>query len=268
MQDNRTPEARRMIPVEGHPGIWKRGNRYVVKFSHRGKVRKKSLRTLTEAKQFKGKAAAGEARPTSAQTFKAYAAEWVKTYSGRTAKGLTDGVRASYADALTRQSMSNLVAASVVLSNEERPASASARARCQAAPKLAPSARSAASRSRSSASRGSDGTATRLSLNRRADAVQRPVGQEHLVPHLVPHARSDRQPENEKPRRSGAFGGADERIRTADPFITSEVLYQLSYVGAAANASAGGLGRPTRAGTSVAQDSSCSSIQRQMTSTA
>ena len=32
---------------------------------------------------------------------------------------------------------------------------------------------------------------------------------------------------------------ADERIRTADPFITSEVLYQLSYVGGRANASAG-----------------------------
>ena len=27
------------------------------------------------------------------------------------------------------------------------------------------------------------------------------------------------------------FIGADARIRTADPFITSEVLYQLSYVG-------------------------------------
>ena len=27
------------------------------------------------------------------------------------------------------------------------------------------------------------------------------------------------------------FSRADERIRTADPFITSEVLYQLSYVG-------------------------------------
>jgi hypothetical protein len=26
---------------------------------------------------------------------------------------------------------------------------------------------------------------------------------------------------------------ADARIRTADPFITSEVLYQLSYVGVA-----------------------------------
>jgi hypothetical protein len=34
-----------------------------------------------------------------------------------------------------------------------------------------------------------------------------------------------------KPRR------ADERIRTADPFITSEVLYQLSYVGSGGNAS-------------------------------
>ncbi len=30
-----------------------------------------------------------------------------------------------------------------------------------------------------------------------------------------------------------AVRGADARIRTADPFITSEVLYQLSYVGPA-----------------------------------
>jgi hypothetical protein len=32
-------------------------------------------------------------------------------------------------------------------------------------------------------------------------------------------------------------GEADARIRTADPFITSEVLYQLSYVGGRANCS-------------------------------
>jgi hypothetical protein len=30
-----------------------------------------------------------------------------------------------------------------------------------------------------------------------------------------------------------AFRGADARTRTGDPFITSEVLYQLSYVGEA-----------------------------------
>jgi hypothetical protein len=33
---------------------------------------------------------------------------------------------------------------------------------------------------------------------------------------------------------------ADERIRTADPFITSEVLYQLSYVGKAHIVARGG----------------------------
>jgi hypothetical protein len=32
---------------------------------------------------------------------------------------------------------------------------------------------------------------------------------------------------------AGAFNGADARTRTGDPFITSEVLYQLSYVGVA-----------------------------------
>ena len=43
--------------------------------------------------------------------------------------------------------------------------------------------------------------------------------------------------------------GADARTRTADPFITSEVLYQLSYVGGRASiargflASGGGGGR-------------------------
>ena len=34
------------------------------------------------------------------------------------------------------------------------------------------------------------------------------------------------------PATARVLGRADERIRTADPFITSEVLYQLSYVGA------------------------------------
>jgi hypothetical protein len=35
--------------------------------------------------------------------------------------------------------------------------------------------------------------------------------------------------------RQRATGEADARIRTADPFITSEVLYQLSYVGGGAD---------------------------------
>jgi hypothetical protein len=43
-----------------------------------------------------------------------------------------------------------------------------------------------------------------------------------------------RSPSSEKPPVSRRFPKADARIRTADPFITSEVLYQLSYVGEAA----------------------------------
>ena len=57
-----TPASRTMIPVEGHPGIWRRGNRYVVKYTDRGQVRKKYLRTLTEAKKFNA-TAAGRGRP-------------------------------------------------------------------------------------------------------------------------------------------------------------------------------------------------------------
>ena len=34
-------------------------------------------------------------------------------------------------------------------------------------------------------------------------------------------------------RICGGFTEADARTRTGDPFITSEVLYQLSYVGGA-----------------------------------
>jgi hypothetical protein len=40
-----------------------------------------------------------------------------------------------------------------------------------------------------------------------------------------------RQSRAPRPRGNGLDTEADARIRTADPFITSEVLYQLSYVG-------------------------------------
>lgn len=95
-------DMRRMIPLGGHPGIYRRGNRYVVKFTDRGRERSKSFRTLTEAVRFKALAATGQARATSPTTFKAYAPEWVKTYGGRTATGVGDETRESYADALTR----------------------------------------------------------------------------------------------------------------------------------------------------------------------
>jgi integrase len=105
MQSKPTRETRRMMPVEGHPGIFKRGNSYGVPYTYRGKRKWKWHRTLTEAKRFKAKAAAGEARPSSGESFKTYAERWIKTYTGRTATGVSDGTRESYADALTRVAM-------------------------------------------------------------------------------------------------------------------------------------------------------------------
>jgi hypothetical protein len=43
----------------------------------------------------------------------------------------------------------------------------------------------------------------------------------------------DLSPKVDEPRNLQAFSRADARTRTGDPFITSEVLYQLSYVGEA-----------------------------------
>jgi|tagenome__1003787_1003787.scaffolds.fasta_scaffold20985688_2 integrase len=102
MQDQTTRETRRMMPVEGHPGIVKRGDSYGVRYTFRGKRRWKWFRTLTEAKRFRAKAVAGEARPSTPMTFKAYAPEWAKAYTGRTASGVGDSTRESYTDALTR----------------------------------------------------------------------------------------------------------------------------------------------------------------------
>ena len=57
----------------------------------------------------------------------------------------------------------------------------------------------------------------------RATASRRP---------LVDPSRSDPEKRLRRPNENSLeIAKADARIRTADPFITSEVLYQLSYVG-------------------------------------
>lgn len=60
-----------------------------------------NLRTLTEAKKFHATALAGEARPTSSQSFRRYATEWLQTYRGRSANGISHETRESYTHALT-----------------------------------------------------------------------------------------------------------------------------------------------------------------------
>ena len=100
-----------------------------------------------------------------------------------------------------------------------------------------------------------------LQLNHRDDPRLADLDRPHVRQHVVAEARlaqpeprdgikaetapgaraapaaTSRLQERESPGFPGLSCRADERIRTADPFITSEVLYQLSYVGSAANAS-------------------------------
>lgn len=97
-----TPEHRRKLAVAGHPGIFKKGGRYLVHYRHKGRQKARSFRTLSEADRFKGKVMAGDAQPTSREPFKRYAARWIESYTGRTASGVGSTTRASYADALAR----------------------------------------------------------------------------------------------------------------------------------------------------------------------
>jgi integrase len=87
------------------PGIFKRGNRYVVRYRDpQGKSRKRFARTLAEARDLKAglttDVARGEYRALSRVTFAEYAPEWIAGYAGRTTRGFRDETRAEYGRAL------------------------------------------------------------------------------------------------------------------------------------------------------------------------
>ncbi len=79
-----------------HPGIYRRGGRYVVVWRHRGKQHKSFHRTLAEAREAKGRRTSGDRRPTLREPFEDYAERWLQTYRGRTARGLSERTRRAY----------------------------------------------------------------------------------------------------------------------------------------------------------------------------
>lgn len=87
------------------PGIYKRGGRYVVVYRDpSGRQRKRFAQTFKEARRLKNELGAdvsrGEHRELSTVTFTDYAREWVRTYTGRTRRGIGESTKADYADAL------------------------------------------------------------------------------------------------------------------------------------------------------------------------
>ncbi len=89
-----------------HPGIYKRGSKYVVVYRVGGRQRKESARTLEEARQLKRAREAdrdrGEFQADSRLPFAAYALEWVERYQGRGRRGFREDTRDDYRRDLKR----------------------------------------------------------------------------------------------------------------------------------------------------------------------
>jgi integrase len=105
MQDSFSQE-RRLVKTST-PGIYKRGGRYVVIFRDpHGKQRKRSARTLAEARDLKAALTAdvrrGEYRALSKVTFGEYAPEWIESYTGRTSRGIRPETLAEYRSDIER----------------------------------------------------------------------------------------------------------------------------------------------------------------------
>jgi integrase len=93
-------DARRLVKT-GTPGIFKRGGSYVVVGRDlRGKQVKRFAKTLAEARvkkaELRADVARGEYRKTSRIAFADYAARWIATYDGRTARGIRPGTIRAY----------------------------------------------------------------------------------------------------------------------------------------------------------------------------
>jgi integrase len=83
-----------------HPGIYKRGSRYVVVYHVDGRQRKESANTLEEARRLKAARTAdrdrGEFQELSRDGFRDYAEEWIESYQGTGKRGFTENSRDDY----------------------------------------------------------------------------------------------------------------------------------------------------------------------------
>ncbi len=91
--------------VKNHPGIYRRGNGYVVTWRDRsGKQRRKSEPTLAAARDRKAKER-NRRRPTQRIRFAAYAPLWLEGYRGRTGEGIGAGTLDDYARSLEQDAV-------------------------------------------------------------------------------------------------------------------------------------------------------------------
>lgn len=107
-----TDLASRPLESTKHPGIYKRGNRYVVRTRINGREYKFAARTLREAHGIKAKARAtpdellapkqSERRRSACPLLSTYVEAWATEYDGRTRRGISDQTRKEYKADLLR----------------------------------------------------------------------------------------------------------------------------------------------------------------------
>ena len=78
------------------PGVFKRGDSYIVRWKFRGQSHKQFFPTYAEAREFKRSLSGAGKRPTTAQTVADYYEGWIDSYRGRTARGLEATTRDEY----------------------------------------------------------------------------------------------------------------------------------------------------------------------------
>jgi hypothetical protein len=80
-----------------HPGVYRRGSRWVAVYRIDGRQHKESARTFQEAREIKIRRAARVACDAAAPTLHGYALEWVDQYAGRGANDvINDRTRREY----------------------------------------------------------------------------------------------------------------------------------------------------------------------------
>jgi integrase len=89
-----------------HPGVYKRGSRYVVRYRAGGKHRQESARSLDAALRLKRARETdrdrGEFDGESRMPFRDYAEEWIERYRGNGKRGFTENTRDDYRRDLRR----------------------------------------------------------------------------------------------------------------------------------------------------------------------
>ena len=107
MQVDGSGSRGRTLVKTRHPGIYARGEGYVVRFRDgTGRQRQRACRTLAEARRVRAEMTAdvarGEYRPEARLTFAQYAERWPAEYAGRTSKGVRPLTMAAYVRDLRR----------------------------------------------------------------------------------------------------------------------------------------------------------------------